>query len=265
MKYIVVMFLLLFTVPAVGGLYMKQDANTMIYHMYGDMDEIRVSEQTKDGIPSSVRPTWPSKNGIWILVAHLGPMKQSPIYVGPNLLATDNASSVLSQVAANSLSSGVALPYVMEGALQSLVFMVCDYKTNNPMMTCKMALAAAGQIKPPPPVEHTLSCSITGAIDLHHGNLTLETVANDSAQTFVLVSCSRSATVSLSIEGMVKLNGVDGLYSQLTVGDAPVGSAYSFTADTSYTPVNFKSVLRTVGKVTPGNFNGSARVVLTFP
>lgn len=266
MKLISVLLIFLFSAPAVARLYTKQDENTMVYYLYGDMDRMLITEQSKVGIPMDLRPVWPTRNGVWIFALHTGPMKQPPLYVAPNLLPSDDPGPILSQLVASRLSIGFALNYIMDkSTLNSLAFMICDYKTNLPIMICKIAQAGAGQIEPPPPVEPKLSCSIVGAIDLHHGSLTLDTIANDSVSTVAYVTCSRKATVNLSIEGMVKLNGVDGLFSQLTVGDAPVDKLYSFTADSTYTPVIFKSVLKTVGTVTPGDFNGSARVELTFP
>ncbi|MCP6690164.1 MrpH family fimbial adhesin [Pseudomonas donghuensis] len=265
MKYIPFLVFLIFSAPAAGSLYIEKVAGTQYYGMFGDMDNIRAKEIYKSHVPSTMTAVWPSKNGIWIIFVFPGVAWQDPIYLGQNLLPTDNADAVLGQLVNSQLAGGIIMPLVTTASFKSLIFMVCDYKTNTMAMTCKMATTAGGEITPPPPEEETLSCSITGTIELHHGSLTLETVANNSAQTAALVSCNRNASVSLSIEGMVKLNGVEGLYSQLTVGGAPVGQPYKFTAGTTYTPVDFKSVLRTVGTVTPGDFSGSAKVELAFP
>ncbi|WP_191830527.1 hypothetical protein [Pseudomonas fluorescens] len=266
MKFISIIFILLFSAPAAAGLYAETDPITGVYHIYGDMDNFSVVEQYKSQLPASVTPLWPKTNGVWILPAHIGVMKQPPTQLGPSLLPTDDVSAALTQYANSALVGGIPLPYVSNSdTFESLVLMFCDYKTNQQLMKCKMARTAAGEIEAPPPFEPTSSCSISGSIDLHHGNLTLETVANHSATTMAYVTCSRSTKVSMSIEGMVPLKGVTGLFSQLTVADAPLAQAYSFTADTSYTPVPIKSVLKTVGTVTPGDFSGSARVELTFP
>ncbi|MGE8418663.1 hypothetical protein, partial [Pseudomonas sp.] len=260
MKYIPFLVFLIFSAPAAGSLYIEKVPGTQSYGMFGDMDNIFVTEPAKSHVPSTMTVEWPSKNGIWIIFAFVGRVSQAPIYLGPSLTPTDNASAVLSELANSKLAGGVIMPLVTSESMKSIIFMVCDYKTNNQFMTCKMATTLAGEITLPPPEEETSSCSILGSIELHHGNLTLETVAYDSAQALAYVTCNKSTKVSLSIEGMVPLKGVTGLYSQLTVGDAPFGAAYSFTADISYTPVTVKSVLRTVGTVTPGDFNGSARM-----
>ncbi|MET3050605.1 hypothetical protein ABXV19_02160 [Pseudomonas alkylphenolica] len=265
MKYIQFLVFLIFSAPAVGSLYIEKVPGTQSYGMFGDMDNIGVSEMIKSQLPLTMTAEWPSKNGVWIIIAFVGKASQAPIYLGPSLLPTDNASAVLGQLVNSQLAAGVTMPLVTSESMKSIIFMVCDYKTNSQINMCKVATTAGGQITLPPPEEETSSCSILGSIELHHGNLTLETVAYDSAQALAYVTCNRSAKVSLSIEGMVQLKGVTGLFSQLTVGDAPFGTAYSFTADTSYTPVTVKSVLRTVGTVTPGDFNGSARMELTFP
>lgn len=265
MKYISILLFLIFSAPAAGALYIKKDPGANTYRMFGDMDNIGLSEPAKSQLPSGMSTEWPKKNGIWIIVVYGGVATQAPIYLGPNLLPGDNASEVIGQLANSQLAGGVPLLFVNAENYSPLIFMACDYKTNSIMMKCKMANTQAGEIVAPPPEETTSSCSIFGSIDLHHGNLTLETVANHSAQTMAYVTCSRSTKVSLSIEGMVQLKGVTGLFSQLTVADAPLAQAYSFTADTSYTPVPIKSVLKAIGTVTPGDFSGSARVELTFP
>lgn len=263
MKFLIGTVLLLLTFPAIGGLLVKHNESNDTYRIHGDMDALWVSEQSKQLLPSGLIQ-WPTKNGIWVFVTYGARASQPPIYAAPNLGPTDNPNTVLNQVASSQLSTGIPLDFGWDGKTL-LILMICDYKTNDPMMRCKIASSAKGEIPPPTPVEPTMSCSIIGNIDLQHGNLTPETVNTNQAHSTAYVTCSRRATVSIAIEGMVKLNGVEGLYSQLTVGGAPVDKEYSFTADSSYTPVLFESLLRTIGTVTPGNFSGSARVVLTFP
>lgn len=263
MKFLIGTVLLLLTFPAIAGLLVKHNESNDTYRIHGDMDALWVSEQSKQLLPSGLIQ-WPTKNGIWVFVTYGASLSQPPIYAAPNLSPTDNPNTVLNQVASSQLSTGIPIDYGWDGKTL-LILMICDYKTNDPMMRCKMASSAKGEIPPPKPAEPTTNCSIAGSIDLHHGNLSLEAVNTNRAYTTAYVTCSRSATVSIAIEGMVKLNGVEGLYSQLSVGGMAVGKDYSFTADSSYTPVLFESVLRSSGTVTPGNFSGSARVVLTFP
>lgn len=234
--------------------------------MFGDMDHVGLSEVTKSQLPARMSAEWPTKNGVWIVVAYVGVATQPPIYLGPNPLPNDDVNAVIGQLVNSQLVSGVPLPLVNKEKI-TLIFMACNYKTNSTWIQCKLANTEAGQIVLPPPeeLEETTSCSIFGSIDLRHDNLTPETVVNNSADAMAFVTCNTNAKVSLSIEGMVPLKGVTGLFSQLTVGDARVGEPYSFMANTAYTPVMFKSVLKAIGTVTPGDFSGTAKVELTFP
>ncbi len=263
MKFLIGTVLLVLTFPAMGGLWVKYNESNNTYRMHGDMNDFLVSEQSKQLLPSALIQ-WPTKNGIWVFVFYGSGYAPPPIYAAPNLVATDDPNTVLNQAVLSQLSMGIPLEYGWDDKML-LVLMICDYRTNDPMMLCKKASSAQGEIPPPTPVEPNMSCSIIGNINLQHGNLTLETVNSNQAHSMAYVTCSQRTTVSIAIEGMVKLNGVEGLYSQLSVGGMAVGKDYSFTADSSYTPVLFESLLRTIGTVTPGNFSGSARVVLTFP
>lgn len=115
------------------------------------------------------------------------------------------------------------------------------------------------------PEQKPLSCSFSGDLQIRHYELTPERAINDKAYGTTYATCNRSAKVSVTIDKSVKLNGVEGLYSQLSVGGAAAGSAYTVNVGTGYTPLRVESMLKTQGAVTSGAFSGGAKMLITFP
>ncbi|QNH77497.1 hypothetical protein GGD92_04260 [Pseudomonas protegens] len=255
--------------PAIGALHLEYDESQMLYSVYGDMSNIAVIDMYKLGpTTQEFEVRWPSRNGVWIFPIYYKFMGAlDPIELGPSLRPDQDPKASLSRLVAPLLSSGIPLPYLDPKREGFVALAVCDYKTVQVLWKC--LLAPSGTITPPKPQEPPLSCSILGSIDLRHGNITLDNVANNRATTTAFVSCNRSANVSIAIApdkaGRVKLNGVEGLYSLLSVEGVGSGRSFSFYAGTGYRSLVFASVLQTQGNVTAGSFSGSASVVLTFP
>ncbi|WP_447806184.1 MrpH family fimbial adhesin [Pseudomonas sp. M5A4_2d] len=132
-------------------------------------------------------------------------------------------------------------------------------------MWCLKAGSQTGGIIIDRPQQKPLSCNLHGNLQIRHYELTSERVNNDRAFATAFVNCNRSAKVTLAIDKSIKLNGVEGLYSQLHIGYASAGEPYTVTINASDTAIRVNSTLNTQGTLTSGAFSGSTRLVMTFP
>ncbi|NMX94018.1 MULTISPECIES: hypothetical protein [unclassified Pseudomonas] len=126
---------------------------------------------------------------------------------------------------------------------------------------CLKTGSRIGEIVIERPRQKPLSCNL----QIRHYEITPERVNNDRAFATAFVNCNRSAKVTLAIDKSIKLNGVEGLYSQLHIGYASAGEPYTVTINASDTAIRVNSTLKTQGTVTSGAFSGSTRLVMTFP
>ncbi|MBX7276750.1 PapG chaperone-binding domain-containing protein [Pseudomonas sp. M5A4_2d] len=276
MKYIPTLLLLLITIPAHADLYVDFYLNK--YSIRGNVSagKYLVYMESRNSIKYGSRINWPTKDGVWAFPTYKrihDAYSIDPIYLAPPLIVTpsyvQNADVYLNILSIDQLFRGIDLPNIDTTALEEVGLHICDYKVNTSPWKCKGAKAGSGLIETPTPPQPPLSCSISGSIELRHGNITLSNVANNRAVTTAYVTCNRAANVSVAIAqnmaGRVKLNGVEGLYSVLSVEGVGSGRSYRFSAGTGYRSLTFASVLETNGNTSAGDFSGSASVVLTFP
>ncbi|WP_152690412.1 hypothetical protein [Pseudomonas fluorescens] len=276
MKSLLIIFFLTITPVTHAALYVDFYQNA--YSIRGDIagSKYYVTRESKASIKSGSSINWPTKDGVWLFplykkVSHI--LTIDPIYLAPPLINSstevESADLYLDILSRSMFAGGVPLINIDTTTLADVGALVCDYKVNTSPWRCKGAKVGSGLIETPKPPEPPLSCSIAGSIDLRHAEVTLDNVANNRATTTAFVSCNRSANVSIAIApdkaGRVKLNGVEGLYSLLSVEGVGSGRSYSFTAGTGYRSLTFASVLETNGNASAGAFSGSALVVLTIP
>ncbi len=120
--------------------------------------------------------------------------------------------------------------------------------------------AAGGGNSIQPPVK-PLSCSISN-ITLAHGTVDYSQLETSEARGSATVSCTRQATVKITIAngGKVNFNSDGSFYSVVSVMGKPGGAQFSVNGSMQ---VPFVSRLYTVGEETlTGAFNRSAVAVL---
>ncbi|HIE4802160.1 TPA: hypothetical protein ACXNDR_004908 [Serratia marcescens] len=114
-----------------------------------------------------------------------------------------------------------------------------------------------------PPIK-PLSCSISSSISLAHGTVDYSQIGASQATYLATVSCTRQATVKITVPngGKVNFNNDGSFYSVVSVMDKPGGAQFSVNSSVQ---VKFSSRLYTVGDETlNGAFNSSAVAVLNI-
>ncbi|MNJ22864.1 hypothetical protein D3C77_172390 [compost metagenome] len=265
----------LFNINANAEIRIGKDQTTNNYFIYGDIYRGRIGlTSSKNSIPNSRNMNWPAKSGIYLFVTYKS-LYGDPF--NPTLLrdknldpSSENERDILARILDQ---HGTLLRYYIrdidDTALDSVSVLVCDYKVNKPTWRCDGAEEGDGQIVAPPPVEPPLACSISNAIDLRHGSVSMEALDGNRAITTAYVSCNRRATVNVAVapntQGRVQLSGISGLHSELSVNGKGGGNAVSISASTVSQPLIIQSVLRTDGAITAGAFRGSSYALLSIP
>ncbi|HIE0912762.1 TPA: hypothetical protein ACXJOV_003803 [Serratia marcescens] len=114
-----------------------------------------------------------------------------------------------------------------------------------------------------PPIK-PLSCSINSSISLAHGTVDYSEIGASQATYLATVSCTRQATVKITVPngGKVNFNNDGSFYSMVSVMDKPGGAQFSVNGSVQ---VKFSSRLYAVGDETlNGAFNSSAVAVLNI-
>ncbi len=114
-----------------------------------------------------------------------------------------------------------------------------------------------------PPIK-PLSCSINNSISLAHGTIDYSEIGASQATYMATVSCTRQATVKITVPngGKVNFKSDGSFYSLVSVMDKPGGAQFSVNGSTQ---VKFSSRLYTVGdEALNGMFNNSAVAVLNI-
>ncbi|WP_025304996.1 MrpH family fimbial adhesin [Serratia marcescens] len=112
-----------------------------------------------------------------------------------------------------------------------------------------------------PPIK-PLSCSINNSISLAHGTIDYSEIGASQATYMATVSCTRQATVKITVPngGKVNFKSDGSFYSLVSVMDKPGGAQFSVNGSTQ---VKFSSRLYTVGdEALNGVFNNSTVAVL---
>lgn len=114
-----------------------------------------------------------------------------------------------------------------------------------------------------PPIK-PLSCSINSSISLAHGTIDYSEIGASQATYLATVSCTRQATVKITVPngGKVNFNNDGSFYSVVSVMDKPGGAQFSVNGSVQ---VKFSSRLYAVGDESlNGAFNSSAVAVLNI-
>lgn len=108
----------------------------------------------------------------------------------------------------------------------------------------------------------------TGSANINYGVVRADRVNGQIAQTVIHASCTqdiRVKVISAQASGsMVNLRPDGRLKAKITINDAPMSNGYTFTATPAGTALNIKSELIASGEILPGDFNGSAVIVITL-
>ncbi|MNG66946.1 hypothetical protein D3C79_252460 [compost metagenome] len=125
-----------------------------------------------------------------------------------------------------------------------------------------------GSICAIPPAE-TNACEIkTPQLTLNHGVLAPEQLNNNTVTDSLLLSCNQKTDIQLYISentGGVMLRSDGSLFSNLKLNGQPASKGIALSVEPTGTSVQVSSVLRTVGNVEAGPFQGSAVAMLAIP
>ncbi|WP_199636764.1 exotoxin [Serratia sp. PAMC26656] len=119
------------------------------------------------------------------------------------------------------------------------------------------------------PPEEKNACEIkTPQLTLDHGVLAPEQLNNNTATGSLLLSCNQTTKIQLYISentGGVILRSDGSLFSNLTLNGQPASKGIALQVGPTGTTVQVSSVLRAVGNVEAGVFQGSAVALLSLP
>ncbi|KYQ99566.1 exotoxin [Serratia plymuthica] len=119
------------------------------------------------------------------------------------------------------------------------------------------------------PPEETNACEIkTPQLMLDHGVLAPEQLNNHTVTGSLLLSCSQTTNIQLYISegtGGVMLRNDGSLFSNLKLNGQPANKGIVLQAGPTGTTVQVSSVLRAVGNIEAGIFQGSAVALLALP
>lgn len=267
------------TTVANAALFIEYEERDKAYAVKGNIDEgvYTVTWESKTTIPYSRNIIWPTRDGVYMIVTYMeigGNFFPSfdPVFLRKSLAQTEVPDGKLPAILNESFElfgGGYTLKFLEGNRVDTVSFMVCDYRRNKATWPCKGARSGSAGITLPPPVVPALTCSISSSIELQHGDLAMDSVEGDRSSTTAYVSCNREAKVSVAAaphtQGIVELTGVSGLRSELSINGTGGGQKVSMTANTFSTAVRVESVLHTDGAVTAGVFRGGSYLVLSIP
>lgn len=119
------------------------------------------------------------------------------------------------------------------------------------------------------PPEEKNTCEIkTPQLTLNHGVLAPEQLNNNTATDSLLLACNQKTNIQLYISegtGGVMLRSDGSLFSNLKLNGQPASKGIALSVGPTGTSVQVSSVLRTVGNVEAGPFQGSAVALLALP
>ncbi|MGN7974975.1 MrpH family fimbial adhesin [Serratia sp. 22264] len=119
------------------------------------------------------------------------------------------------------------------------------------------------------PPDETNACEIkTPQLTLDHGVLAPEQLNNHSVTDSLLLSCHQTTNIQLYITenaGGIMLRSDGSLFSNLKLNGQPANKGIVLQVGPTGTTVQVSSVLRAVGNVEPGIFQGSAVALLALP
>lgn len=119
------------------------------------------------------------------------------------------------------------------------------------------------------PPEETNACEIkTPQLTLNHGVLAPEQLNDNTVTESLLLSCNQTTNIQLYISentGGVRLRSDGSLFSNLKLNGQPANKGIALQVGPAGTRVQVSSVLRTVGNVEAGPFQGSAVALLALP
>lgn len=119
-----------------------------------------------------------------------------------------------------------------------------------------------------PPEEQNACNIVMPQINLDHGILEEGNLNNNKVSSALAVTCTKMTNILLYInegDGGVQLRSDGSLYSNLLLNEQPAKNGIALQAGPSGAVVQISSVLRKVGDVSPGPFQGSAVAILALP
>ncbi|MGB8664879.1 MAG: exotoxin [Serratia inhibens] len=119
-----------------------------------------------------------------------------------------------------------------------------------------------------PPEEQNACNIVMPQINLNHGILEEDSIDNNKVSSALAVTCTKMTNILLYInagDGGVQLRSDGSLYSNLLLNEQPAKNGIALQAGPSGAVVQISSVLRKVGDVPPGPFQGSAVAILALP
>lgn len=269
MRLYVGVLILLFATPAFATLYLTQDAMGYMT-LKGEMPASE-SDMFKKSYSSSPLNAFPAHELLGMRYFIFFGNGESHIVGPPGQISgwTPSTHSPLTHYAKQQLGSQ-GLPVFSTtdiGAIGPVVVYFCSFPLAGSTWDgwCMKTGTQSGGVVVGGAAQKQVTCSLNGDLQLRHYELTPERANTDLAYGTVFVNCNRSAKVTITLDKSIKLNGVEGLYSQLHVGYAAPGKPYTLTVGAGYTPIRLNSTLKSQGTVTSGAFSGSARLVMTFP
>lgn len=120
-----------------------------------------------------------------------------------------------------------------------------------------------------PPVDETLTCSITGDLVLNHGYLETKAVNGHKANSTLAVTCNKDAGLTITAlgsggNGDISLKPDNSLKSTLAINNQPAsGGVHVDVKANSSMPFTVTSELIQQGNPEEGPFHGSGTVLLT--
>lgn len=119
------------------------------------------------------------------------------------------------------------------------------------------------------PPDETNACEIkTPQLTLDHGVLAPEQLNNHTVTDSLLLSCNQTTAIQLYIAenaGGVMLRSDGSLFSNLKLNGQPANKGIALSVGPTGTTVQVSSVLRAVGNIEAGVFEGSAVALLALP